>query len=81
MAIQVVKPKREEMLKCIARFDDIKGVSDGIPDMKLEEYHRTFYSVIGFEQPKGDEHAQKPVQRAPAKIQQDRFRLPAVEHS
>ena len=49
MAIKVVKPKREDMLKCIARFDDIKGVSDGIPDMKIEEYHRTFYSVIGFE--------------------------------
>ena len=30
MAIQVVKPEREDMMKCIARFDDIKGVSDGI---------------------------------------------------
>jgi hypothetical protein len=55
MAIQVVKPSRAEMQKCVARFDDIRGVSEGIPDMKLEEYHRTFYSVIGFEQPKGDE--------------------------
>jgi mannose-6-phosphate isomerase-like protein (cupin superfamily) len=55
MAIQVVKPSRAEMQKCIARFDDIKGISEGIPDMKIEEYHRTFYSVIGFDQPKGDE--------------------------
>jgi quercetin dioxygenase-like cupin family protein len=55
MAIQVVKPKHEDMMKCIARFEDIKGVSDGIPDMQVEEYHRTFYSVIGFEQPKGEE--------------------------
>jgi quercetin dioxygenase-like cupin family protein len=55
MAIRVVKPSRAEMQKCIARFDDIRGISEGIPDMKLEEYHRAFYSVIGFEQPKGDE--------------------------
>ena len=55
MAIQVVKPKHEEMMRCIARFDDIKGISSGIPDMQVEEYNRTFYSVIGFEQPKGNE--------------------------
>jgi hypothetical protein len=64
MAIQVVKPKREDMMKCIARFDDIKGASDGIPDMQVEEYHRTFHSVIGFEQPKGEEHIRRSVTRS-----------------
>lgn len=55
MAIEVIKPSRADMEKCIARFSDLRPVSDGIPDMKLKEYHRTFYSVIGFDQPKGDE--------------------------
>jgi quercetin dioxygenase-like cupin family protein len=55
MTIEVVRPSRAEMDKCIARFDRIKGVSEGIPDMKIEHYNRTFYSVIGFDQPKGEE--------------------------
>jgi len=54
MAIPVIKPPREEVLKCIARFKDLKGTSDGLPDMGVEGYHRTFYSVLGFEAPVGD---------------------------
>lgn len=54
MSIPVIKPRRAEVLKGIARFKELKGTSDGLPDMRVEGYHRTFYSVLGFEQARGD---------------------------
>lgn len=54
MHIDVIKPPREEVEKCIARFKDLKGTSNGLPDMAVDGYHRTFYSVLGFAPPKGD---------------------------
>jgi hypothetical protein len=55
MTIQVFKPTQSEMLKCVARYHDLKGVSTGLPDMHLESCRRTFFGVLGFEQPKEDE--------------------------
>jgi mannose-6-phosphate isomerase-like protein (cupin superfamily) len=53
LPIPTVRPSRDDMLKCVARFKDLRGVSEGLPDMQLEGCHRTFYSVLGFSQPKG----------------------------
>ena len=54
MAIAVHKPKREDMLKCVARFDDITPADSGLPDQEIDGYRRTFYNVLGFSQPAGD---------------------------
>jgi mannose-6-phosphate isomerase-like protein (cupin superfamily) len=55
VSLPTIKPKRAEILKCIARFSELPGVSKGLPDMALDGCHRTFYSVLGFSQPKGEE--------------------------
>ena len=53
MAIPIHKPSREEMLACIARFDEIPHTDKGLPDAEINGYHRTFYNVLGFQQPDG----------------------------
>jgi quercetin dioxygenase-like cupin family protein len=55
MTLPTIKPSRDEVLKCIARFKELPGISKGLPDMTLDGCHRTFYSVLGFSQPKGEE--------------------------
>lgn len=43
---------RDEMLKRVARFKDLRGSDGGLPDSPLPECHRTLYNVIGFQPPK-----------------------------
>src|SRR5262245_16376072 len=45
---------REEMMKRVARFKDLKGFSDGLQDSALPECQKTVFNVIGFQTP---EHA------------------------
>jgi len=40
---------RDEMLKRVARFRDLKGSDGGLPDSKVPEYRRTLFAVIGFQ--------------------------------
>ncbi len=54
MSIPVVKPKRNEVLQCVARYSELTPVTTGLPDMHLEQCKRTFLSVLGFEQPRGE---------------------------
>lgn len=54
MKIPVIKPPRNEMRKNIARFSDLEGCDTGLPDMYLDEGHRTFYNVLGFDPPSID---------------------------
>ena len=54
MAIPVRKPKREDVLKCVARFDDITPADSGLPDQNIDGYRRTFYNALGFSPPSGD---------------------------
>src|SRR5258708_37960185 len=44
---------REEMMKRIARFKDLKGSDGGLPDSKMPGCERTLFNVIGFQPPKG----------------------------
>jgi hypothetical protein len=51
---------REEMMKRVARFRDLKGSDGGLPDSDVPECHRTLFAVIGF-QPPADANANSPV--------------------
>jgi quercetin dioxygenase-like cupin family protein len=42
---------REEMMKRVARFKDLKGFSDGLQDSALPECQKTVFNVIGFQTP------------------------------
>jgi hypothetical protein len=44
---------RDEMMKRIARFKDLKGFDGGLPDSKMPGCERTLFNVIGFQPPKG----------------------------
>ena len=44
---------REEMMKRVARFRDLKGFSDGLQDSLVPECEKTTYNVIGFQIPEG----------------------------
>ena len=44
---------RQEMMKRIARFKDLKGSDGGLPDSKMPGCERTLFNVIGFQPPKG----------------------------
>jgi hypothetical protein len=43
---------RADMLKRVARFEDLKGSDGGLPDSKAPRCERTLYNVIGFQPPK-----------------------------
>jgi hypothetical protein len=45
---------REEMMKRVARFKELKGSDGGLPDSKLPECRRKLYAVIGFQPPMAD---------------------------
>jgi hypothetical protein len=45
---------REEMMKRVARFKELKGSDGGLPDSKLPECRRRLYAVIGFQPPMAD---------------------------
>ncbi|MGE0256264.1 MAG: cupin domain-containing protein [Alphaproteobacteria bacterium] len=49
--IKVIRPPRAEMQKNIARFDELEGFDGGLPDMLLDDCHRIFLNVLGFEPP------------------------------
>jgi hypothetical protein len=42
---------RDEMMKRVARFKDLKGSDGGLPDSDVPECHRTLIAVIGFQPP------------------------------
>ena len=51
MTIPAYKPKKDDILKGVARFTDLKGVDDSLPDSHLPGSTRTLYNVMGFEPP------------------------------
>jgi hypothetical protein len=48
---------RDEMMKRVARFKELKGSDGGLPDSKLPECRRKLYAVIGFQPPMTDSEA------------------------
>lgn len=57
MAIPVVHLKRDEMLNCLARFDDLRIIEGGLPDADLPGYERSFRTVLGFVPPEDEDGA------------------------
>ena len=55
MPIPDHKPSRDEVLACVARFDELPHTDGGLPDAAVEGFHRTIYQVLGFQQPDGEE--------------------------
>ena len=53
---------REEMMKRVARFKDLKGSDGGLPDSKMPGCERMLFNVIGFQPPPdGGEAVTSPV--------------------
>ena len=48
---------RDEMLKRVARFKDLKGFDGGLPDSYMPDSLRILYNVIGFQPPPGEHGA------------------------
>lgn len=46
---------REEMMKRVAFFKDLKGSSGGLPDSDVDGCRRTLINVIGFQPPASDD--------------------------
>lgn len=44
---------REEMMKRVALFKDLKGNKGGLPDSHLPEAEKEIFNVIGFQPPEG----------------------------
>lgn len=42
---------REAMMRRVARFQDLKGFSDGLQDSMLPECQKTVFNVLGFQAP------------------------------
>ena len=60
---------RDEMMKRVARFKDLKGFDGGLPDSKMPGSIRTLFNVIGFQPPEGHgENATSPVGDDAAKL-------------
>ena len=45
---------KDEMMKRVARFADLKGSRGGLDDSELPECHRELINVIGFQPPEDD---------------------------
>ena len=53
---------RDEVMKRVARFKDLKGSDGGLPDSKMPGCERTLFNVIGFQPPPDvGENATSPV--------------------
>ena len=48
---------RDEMMKRVARFKDLKGSYGGLPDSDVPECYRELIAVIGFQPPAADNEA------------------------
>lgn len=57
MKIPTIRVARDEMMKRVAYFKDLKGSDGGFPDSYHPDYGRTLYSVIGFQKPQSDDKA------------------------
>lgn len=49
--------RREDMMKRVAFFKDLKGYDGGLPDSDFSSAIRTLYNVIGFQPPEGESGA------------------------
>ncbi|MGB7182525.1 MAG: cupin domain-containing protein [Burkholderiaceae bacterium] len=63
---------RLEILKRVARFNELVGSDGGLPDSRMPSAERTLYNVIGFQPPETDNEA------ATSPVGDDAARLSAI---
>jgi quercetin dioxygenase-like cupin family protein len=63
---------RDEMMKRVARFKNLKGSDGGLPDSPLPECRRQLFAVIGFQPPTTDNPA------ATSPVGDDASSMPAI---
>ncbi|CAH0357042.1 hypothetical protein [Sphingobium sp. CECT 9361] len=61
MIPQLRSISREDMMKRVALFKDLKGSKTGLPDSGLPECERELINVIGFQPPEGEGAVVSPV--------------------
>lgn len=59
--LPVVNMSREDMLKRVARFKDLRGHDGGLPDSNVPGSYRTLINVVGFQPPEENAAAGSPV--------------------
>jgi hypothetical protein len=59
---------RDEMMKRVAFFKDLKGSKTGLPDSDLPECKRELINVIGFQPPDNEGDVVSPVGAAAARL-------------
>jgi mannose-6-phosphate isomerase-like protein (cupin superfamily) len=64
---------REEMMKRVARFKDLKGSDGGLPDSDVPECRRTLFAVIGFQPP-----SEKQNEATTSPVGDDASAIPAI---
>jgi len=52
-----IRITRAEMMKRVARFGQLRGSDEGLPDSRMPGCERTLFNVIGFQPPAGAEGA------------------------
>ncbi len=52
-----IRVSRDEMMKRVARFQELTGFDGGLPDSRMPGCERTLYNVIGFQPPEDAEGA------------------------
>src|SRR5712692_9719483 len=63
---------KDEMMKRVARFKELKGSDGGLPDSPLPECRRKLYAVIGFQPPETNSEA------ATSPVGADASAMPAI---
>ena len=51
MSIPLVRVDRAQMMKRVARFEDLQGYDGGLPDSQYPGCERTIYNLLGFQPP------------------------------
>ncbi|WP_077001819.1 hypothetical protein [Variovorax sp. KK3] len=54
MTIPVIKPSRDDILRCVVHFDDMPRIDGGLPDADLPGYRRSFMNIMGFKPPEDE---------------------------
>lgn len=66
---------RQEMMKRVARFKDVRGSSGGLPDSDIPGCYRTLINVIGFQPPQSSDPS------VVSPVGEDNSRLAAIQIS
>ncbi|MGE0255187.1 MAG: cupin domain-containing protein [Alphaproteobacteria bacterium] len=54
--LKVTKPRRGDVLQCVARFDELYATDTGLPDQAMDGCHRIFRNAIGFAPPRNSDN-------------------------